>query len=392
MSVTRCTASDVFPLSGAAPVCDPRYDQIEAEFEAIKQKFQAQLGPKDVAYIKGLRRASRASEVLGRGLLWISKDPLTFALGVLFTWIHRNLESIEIGHNVLHGQYDSFPEIPQFHSRNFKWKAPVDEEAWRREHNGLHHVHTNVFEKDPDLNHGILRMNELTPWNTYHRWQVPMYLFLAYPIVLYGFNNQNLGFREAYREAKFPEGNRGYALVEHPGQTTQDLKRRHWLSIGRVMFKEYLVFPLLALVTGYSFFKVMLGNMLADGLNNYWISLTIQATHFTAPLQPEEALQHKGHWYVSQLDSSVNFKGSRLMSIFWGHLNYQVEHHLFPDVPSRHYPAMALEVQEVCKRHGLKYQCNPNWFVAIRNYVAVMWKYSFPPEQSQAPQGGARHA
>ncbi|RZI86145.1 MAG: acyl-CoA desaturase [Rubrivivax sp.] len=356
------------------------YDQIEAEFEAIKQRHRAKLGPKDIAYIKGLRFKSRVSELLGRGLLWISPDPLTFSLGVAFTWLHRNLESLEIGHNVLHGQYDSFPEIPQFHSHNFKWKAPVDEEGWRREHNGQHHVHTNVYEKDPDLNHGILRMNDKQPWNSYHRWQVPMYLFFAYPIVLYGFNAQNLGFRQAYREVKFPLGNEGYAPV-HPNGTLKELKRRHWLSTNRVLFKEYVLMPLLALATGFSFFKVVLGNMLADGINNYWISLTIQATHFTEPLQPEDALAHKGRWYVSQLDSSVNFKGSRFMSILWGHLNYQVEHHLFPDVPSHRYPDMAPEVRAVCERHGLPYKCNPGWFSAIRNYLGTMWKYSFPPEQ-----------
>jgi fatty acid desaturase len=360
------------------------YEQIEAEFDAIKQRYKAMLGPQDVAYIKGLRRKSRLAEVIGRGLLWISPDPITFSLGVAFTWLHRNLESIEIGHNVLHGQYDYFPEIPQFHSRNFKWKAPVDEEGWRREHNALHHVHTNVFEKDPDLNHGILRMNEQVPWNSYHRWQVPLYLFVAYPIVLYGFNQQNLGFRQAYRERKFPMGNVGYAPVHHPGETTQSLKRRHWLSVGRVLFKEYAVFPLLALASGFSFWKVMLGNMLVDGLNNYWISLTIQATHFTAPLQPGDALKHKGHWYLTQLDSSVNFKGPRFMNVLWGHLNYQIEHHLFPDVPSHHYPAMAREVKAVCAKYGLNYRCNPSWGRAIRNYLAVMWRYSFPPADQPA--------
>ena len=89
---------------------------------------------------------------------------------------------------------------------------------------------------------------------------------------------------------------------------------------------------------------MLAGNAVVDVLNNYWISLTIQATHFTEPLQPEDALNHKGHWYLTQLDSSVNFKGSRRMSILWGHLNYQVEHHLFPDIPSHHYPDMAKEV------------------------------------------------
>ncbi len=368
------------------------YDQIEAEFEAIKQRYRSKLGPKDVAYIKGLRLKSRLAELLGRGLLWISPDPLTFSLGVAFTWLHRNLESIEIGHNVLHGQYDYFPEIPQFHAHNFKWKAPVDEEGWRREHNAQHHVHTNVYEKDPDLNHGILRTNAQTPWNPAHRWQVPQYLLLAYPTMLYAFNSQNLGFSQTYRERSFPQGNEGYALVDNGSATDQELKRRHWLSVGRVVLKEYVLFPVLALLTGFSFFKVLLGNLLADAINSYWIALTIQATHFTEPLQPEDALKHKGRWYLSQLDSSVNFKGSRRMSVLWGHLNYQIEHHLFPDIPAHHYPDMAREVKEVCARHGLPYKCNPSWGRAIRNYVGQLWKYSFPTPPVIEKAAGEHHA
>jgi fatty acid desaturase len=377
--------------SVVASDADTRLDLIEQEFEAIKQRYRAKLGADDVAYIRSLRRKSRICELLGRGLLWISPGPLTFALGVGFVWLHRNLEAIEIGHNVLHGQYDYFPEIPQFHSHNFKWKAPVDEEGWRREHNGQHHVYTNVYEKDPDLNHGLLRTNDLTPWHPSHRYQVPLYLFGVYPTMLYRFNGQNLGFAQEYRANTFPTGNEGYALVDTEGATPQQLQQRHRRSIGRVLFKEYLVFPALAALTGYSALKVALGNMLADAINNYWIAFTIQATHFTEPLQPEQALQHKGRWYLSQLDSSVNFKGSRRMSILWGHLNYQIEHHLFPDIPSRHYPDMAKEVKAVCAKYNIPYKCNPSWGKAIRNFVGVMWKYSFPPARSGS-QGGAHHA
>jgi fatty acid desaturase len=360
------------------------HELIEAEFEAIKARYRAKLGPADVAYIQGVRRTSRAAEVVGRGLLWVGHDPFTFGLGMLFTWLHRNLESIEIGHNVLHGQYDYFPEIPQFHSHNFKWKAPVDEEGWRREHNGQHHVHTNVYEKDPDLNHGFLRMNDKLPWNKHHRTQLLTYLFLAYPVMLYSFNSQNLGFTEKFREQAFPRGNEGYALV-HPGGDERARVKRHRLAVARVVAKEYVLMPALALVTGYSALRVALGNLIADALNSYWIALTIQATHLTEPLQSDTSLGHKGRWYLSQLDSTVNFKGSRRMSILWGHLNYQIEHHLFPDIPARHYPDMAREVKGVCAKYGIPYKCNATWGQAIRNYLSVMWKFGRQP----AGPGGA---
>ncbi len=358
---------------------DAFYDQIEQEFEAIKQRYRAKLGAEDVAYIKGLRFKSRVFELLGRGLLWTSRNPLTFGAGVGFIWLHRNIEAIEIGHNVLHGQYDYFEQIPQFHSKNFKWKAPIDEEGWRREHNAMHHVHTNVYEKDPDLNHGLLRTNDLVPWNKSHLWQVPIYFLGAYPTMLYRFNSQNLGFTQKYREQNFETGNQGYAIVDVGDSSEQELLKRQYRSFARVIVKEYVVFPALAKLTGHSALKVLAGNLLADVINNYWIGLTIQATHFTEPLQDETAIDHKGRWYLSQLDSSVNFKGNRWQSILWGHLNYQIEHHLFPDIPSHRYPDMAKEVKALCKKYDLNYKCNPSWGKAIKNYVSVFWKYSFPP-------------
>jgi len=361
---------------------EQRFDEIHQAFENIKEKHRKDLGQKDVRYIKGIRRYSRIFEVIGRALIWCLPGPLAL-LGVPFLFLHRNMEAIEIGHNVLHGQYDSFEEIPQFHSRKFRWKAPIDEAAWRQEHNGIHHVHTNVYEKDPDLNHGFLRTNSKVPHNKWHYFQLPIYLFFVYPGMLYNFNAQNLGGNDKFRERRFPLGNKGYAVFDNTEHLTDDdVKIRHNRAVWRVLVKEYILFPLLALITGYSFFKVLLANLLADMINNYWIALTIQATHLTEPLQSEDALKNKGKWYVSQLDSSVNFKGTRWQSILWGHLNYQVEHHLFPDIPAHRYPDMAIEVQQVCEKYNLPYKSNENWWQAISGYMKVLWRYSFKESES----------
>ena len=167
-------------------------------------------------------------------------------------------------------------------------------------------------------------------------------------------------------------------MVDTDYATEAQRQKMHQRSVNRVLFKEYLVFPALAKLTGHSALKVLAGNFLADTINNYWIGLTIQATHFTEPLQDENAIDHKGRWYLSQLASSVNFKGNRWQSVLWGHLNYQIEHHLFPDIPAHRYPDMAVEVKALCKKYDLSYKCNPSWGKAIKNYVAVFWKYSFP--------------
>ena len=365
------------PVNESLGSIDDAYEEIHLAFEKIKQKYRADLGKKDVRYIKKIRRNSRIFEVIGRSLIHVLPGP--FALfGVPFLFLHRNLEAIEIGHNVLHGQYDCFEEIPQFHANNFRWKAPVDETSWRQEHNAVHHVHTNVYEKDPDLNHGFLRVNSQVPHTKLHYFQVPIYLFLFYPFMLYNFNAQNLGKVDKFRGRFFPDGNKGYAVLDESLRLSNaESNKRHNRAVWRIWAKEYFFFPLLALLTGVGFIKVFLANLLADVMNSYWIALTIQATHFTEPLQPEDAIKNKGKWYVSQLDSSVNFKGNRWQSILWGHLNYQVEHHLFPDIPAHRYPDMSVDVQKVCQQYNLPYKLNHSWGAAIKKFVGAMWTYSF---------------
>lgn len=360
-------------------------EELAKDIDFIRKKQIDDLGKKDIDYILGLRRKSRCLEIIGRSLIWIGIDPITLGVGGLCLFLHRNIEAVELGHNCLHGQYDYFAEIPEFHSHHFKWKAPIDEEGWRREHNGIHHVHSNVYGEDPDLNHGMLRTNDRLPWNKWHLAQVPLYLFYFYPQIMYKFNAQNLGFNEDFRESQFPTGNQGYAQYPYK-KTDADRKEvniRHWRSILRILSKEYLLFPLLAFVTGFSFLKVFLMNLIVDIINNYWMAFTLQSSHFTEPLQESQTIQNKGRWYQSQIESSINFKASKLITLMCGHVNYQIEHHLFADLPSHRYPKIAKDVQRICEKHNLTYNCNANWGVAIARYLKVFIKYSFPSKETK---------
>ncbi|MEK7434684.1 MAG: acyl-CoA desaturase [Cyanobacteriota bacterium] len=360
-----------------------RYEQISKAFDDIKERYRSQLGQKDIDYIKGIRKKSRIFEFIGRSFIWFGFDPFSFSFGILFLFLHRNLEAVELGHNILHGQYDYFPEIPQFHSRNFKWKAPIDEEGWRREHNDMHHIHTNVYAKDPDLTHGILRTNDRLPWNKFHLIQLPLYIFYFYPFMMYKFNAQNLGFNIAFIEKNISNRD-GYANLTYQidNGDKKALRKRDFRSKFRIIFKEYYVFPLLALITGFSMVRVFFANLIVDVITSLWMTFTLQSTHFTEPLQDENCLENKGKWYESQINSTINFKAKyRFLSVLWGHVNYQIEHHLFPDIPSHYYPELEFEVREVCKKFNIEYKCNPTWRTAIYKYLRVFLIYSFKPKE-----------
>ena len=104
---------------------------------------------------------------------------------------------------------------------------------------------------------------------------------------------------------------------------------------------------------------VLAGNVGANLIRNLWSSTVIFCGHFTQDAETftEEECEgeSKGHWYLRQLTGSSNFTGGRWLHILSGHLSYQVEHHVFPDLPAHRYPEISGKVQAVCRKHGIHY-------------------------------------
>ena len=133
---------------------------------------------------------------------------------------------------------------------------------------------------------------------------------------------------------------------------------------------------------------VLVGNMLANLIRNLWTSTVIFCGHFTQDIhtftEKDCENETQGQWYFRQMLGSSNFTGSKLLHIMTGHLSCQIEHHLFPDIPSRHYPAMATQVQEIAGKYGIPYNTGSfgkqYWTVVKR-----IARYLFPvKEQSPA--------
>ena len=108
-------------------------------------------------------------------------------------------------------------------------------------------------------------------------------------------------------------------------------------------------------------------------MRNVWAHAVIFCGHFPAGAETftEEQIEGetRGDWYVRQVIGSANISGSRLLHIMTGHLSFQIEHHLFPDLPSNRYPEVAVRVQEICRRYGLPYTTGP-----LLKQVASVWK------------------
>ena len=162
-------------------------EQIEAfgeELDAIRERVVADLGERDADYIRKVIRAQRGLEVAGRGLMFAGFFPPAWLGGVTALSLSKILDNMEIGHNVMHGQYDWMKD-PDLSGKGFEWDTACPADQWRHSHNYMHHTHTNIVGKDRDIGYGVLRMSEDQPWHPYYLGN-PLYAALLATFFQYG--------------------------------------------------------------------------------------------------------------------------------------------------------------------------------------------------------------
>ena len=141
-------------------------EQAEAfgrELDALKERVIADLGERDATYIRRIIKAQRGLEVAGRALLFGGIFPPFWLAGTAMLGLSKILDNMEIGHNVMHGQYD-WTGDPALASKKFEWDTACPADQWRHSHNYMHHTYTNIVGMDRDVGYGILRMSEDQRW------------------------------------------------------------------------------------------------------------------------------------------------------------------------------------------------------------------------------------
>jgi NADPH-dependent stearoyl-CoA 9-desaturase len=339
------------PLSGKVPLTAEQLQAFGEEMDAIRQAVLADLGEADADYIRKVVKYQRGLEVAGRALFYL---PPAWPLAVAALSLSKILDNMEIGHNVMHGQYDWMGD-PGLNSRMFDWDTACPGEQWKYSHNYIHHTFTNILGKDRDIGYGILRMDEDQPWRPYYLGN-PAYAFALMMLFEWGVALHDLEVENIVSgKRKLAENKPLY-----PG-----LLRK----IRRQALKDYVLFPAL---TGPLFPLTFAGNAVANVVRNIWAFNIIFCGHFPAGVETfsqdecldgvddkGEPVETRGHWYYRQVLGSANISGGPLFHIMSGNLSHQIEHHLFPDLPARRYPEVAEQVQEICERYGLSYNSGP---------------------------------
>ena len=350
------------------------YAAFGAEIDAVRRRIEAELGDADVRYIKRISWISRGLEVLGRGLIHFSFEPITWSVGVLSLAVHKQLHSSEIGHTVLHGAFDKLPGAERFRSKGYWWETPIDEECWHEGHNIRHHQYTNIVGKDPDCRYGLIRLNAHVPHEPVQRHQAWHALYV-WPTLGASMAANFAGLVDHY--TRTPDR---YEVL--PDDSRATARRAHWRWARKAVpyyAKEYVLFPLLA---GPMFWKVALGNFVASMIQNVYAAATIFCGHVgedTAAFPEGTRAQSRGQWYAMQVEGANNFEVPLPVSILCGALDKQIEHHLFPRWPTQRLRQAAPEIAAICQRHGVRYR-STSWPRALAAVFRQLRRLGRPVE------------
>jgi fatty acid desaturase len=320
-------------------------EQIGVEIDAIRQEILDSRGAKDAAYIRKVIDVHRKLELGSRAVLLASIFPPAWIVGTAGLSIAKILENMEIGHNILHGQWDWMRD-PKIHSTTWEWDMATPADQWKHSHNELHHTYTNVVGKDNDLGYGIMRVDEEQKWHPFFLAQ-PLWNFINACFFEYGIAAYDL---ELGRNLKIPKEKRSEEFKQNVRGVLKKIRQQ--------ATKDYLVHPALSIPTG-SFLPTLAANFTANVVRNLWSHSVIMCGHFPEGVETFERAsivgESRGEWYVRQMLGSANISGSKAMHIATGNLSFQIEHHLFPDLPSNRYAEVAPKVRALFDKYDLTY-------------------------------------
>jgi fatty acid desaturase len=381
-------------------------EQIEAlgrELDELHEQVKADLGDRDARYIRSMIGLQRRLALIGRLELIASRRRIPWLLGASTLGLAKILENMEIGHNVLHGQWDWMND-PVINSRAWDWDTASTAEAWRHSHNYIHHTYTNILGKDRDLGYEVMRIDPNQKWHPVYLLQ-PFYNIVLMLLFEWGVAVHDLNF-EAIRKGEKDTEQLRKELKGIAGKARTQIQKDYiaWPLISGLMMTAIDAAILAArsrtdsgrrsprvqaaratrklrrkatsdgsggvirqLVARKSFrepfIRTLTANVAANVIRNVWSYAIIFCGHFpdqTYTFTEEETNdESRGAWYVRQLTGAANIDGGPMFHVISGNLGYQVEHHLFPDMPSTRYGEIAPRIRELCERYGLPYNSGP---------------------------------
>ncbi|SEC94773.1 fatty acid desaturase family protein [Rhodococcus koreensis] len=339
------------------------------ELDAIRRDIEESRGERDARYVRNTIRLQRSLEIGGRAVLFGSRRRPAWLLGAGMLGVSKIIENMELGHNVMHGQWDWMND-PEIHSTSWEWDIHDPSAHWKQTHNYLHHKYTNVLGMDDDVGYGLLRVTRDQRWRPFNTGNL-VYNTLLTLFFQWGVAVQHLELGKVVK--------RGDLSPE-----TKQKAREVGTKIGKQLVKDYVIYPAL---TGPAWKSTITANFAANTIRNVWANAIIFCGHFPDGAEKFTKAdidnETQPEWYLRQMLGSANIEGSRLMDFMSGNLSYQIEHHLFPDLPSNRYAEIAVRVRALCEKYDLPYTTGP-FLVQYAKSWRTIAKLSLPNKYLKA--------
>lgn len=270
---------------------------------------------------------------------------------------------MSVMHDGNHYGYSASPKVNRLIG-NTIFILGADAYNWKIKHNRLHHVYTNIYGSDEDINsRAILRFAYAAPLKKYHRYQ-QYYAWFLYAMMSLSMIFGDVRKRRNYRE-------RGVTNISQASYNRSLI----WLLVSKVLYFG-AIFGLPLLFTSMLWWQVILGFLVMHLTAGIIMSLIFQMAHVVeGPEQslpdPERKMHHS--LILHQLKSTADFsRKNRLITWYVGGLNFQIEHHLFPRVCHIHYPALSVIVEATTKEFDMPYHVYDNFRDAFRSHFRVL--------------------
>ena len=354
-----------FPNSKSKHLNTEQTNAFGHRVDQIRREVLDSLGEQDAKYIYKIRNFVRYSEITSRGMLmfggWI---PPVWVVGTGLLGISKIVENMELGHNVMHGQFDWLND-PNLNGANYDWDTMSSGDDWKYTHNYLHHTYTNIVGKDHDVGYGLLRVSESQKWEPRFLLNIPLAIQLMVFFEWYvGVQNLHLEDALIYKTKTWK-------------QVWADASKFR-KKVRRQVLKDYVFFPVIA---GPNALPVFAGNAVANVIRSLWSSAVIFNGHFTEDAETFEMdnteNETRAEWYLRQIRGSSNFTGTDWLHILSGNLSHQIEHHLFPDMPANRYAEVAPKIKALCTEYEINYN-EANFFQQFGSVWVRLAKHSLP--------------
>lgn len=297
---------------------------------------------------------------------------------LLYMTIGVGLAGVGMGfmHDAVHGSYSSKPRLNRVmgYAMNMLGGSSLN---WRIQHNVLHHTYTNIEGVDEDIRgRGLLRLSPNAAWLKMHRYQHIYGLFLYTLLTLNWIFNSDFAQLKRYTK---------WGLIEQ-------VSKRPKLEVGLffIIKAVYLAVMIgLPIALGVTWWVAILGLVLIHMVGGFILSVVFQLAHViegTEYPKPVEEGQLDHSWIEHQLRTTANFaKKNTLLSWYVGGLNYQIEHHLFPNISHLHYPAISKIVKKTALEYNMPYHEFPTFFSALGAHLGRLRHFGKSPIVEMKP-------